>query len=203
MAISIIAGLGNPGKEYEESRHNLGFQIIDQFAKILEWPWEASKKFNAYIAKGNYKSNDIKLIKPQLYMNNSGQVLANICRYFEVQPENLVVIYDDINLDLGRLKVSIGGGSGGHNGVADVISHIDNNFIQFRAGIGAKAIKEMALKDYVLAGFSVEEKMVLTNRIPEHIKYLQFLIEKGAVEAMNLINQKSNNNEQKEQQTQL
>ena len=135
MAISIIAGLGNPGKEYEDSRHNLGFQIIDQFAKDLGWPWGASKKFGAFIAKGVYKGNELKLVKPQLFMNNSGQVLASICRYFEVLPENVVVIYDDINLDLGRLKISIGGGSGGHNGVADIMSHMDNKFIQFRGSI--------------------------------------------------------------------
>ncbi len=190
MSIVCVAGLGNPGSLYEETRHNVGFLLIDAFLKDLAGQWQQNLKLKALIATVLVESNKIQLIKPQAFMNLSGQVIQNLIQYYKMPSNEMVVICDDINIPLGNVKVSIGGSGGGHNGLENIISHCGDNFIRFRVGIGQKEHPEMDLKDHVLGKFTENEKTVLTSRFPQYIKDLKYLIVNGPVQAMNLINQK-------------
>lgn len=193
MSIACIAGLGNPGTLYEQTRHNVGFLVLDALAKDLEGQWQQNLRMKALLTTVSLDGNKIQLVKPQSFMNLSGQVIQNITSYYKIFPEDMVVVYDDINIDFGKMKISIGGSGGGHNGLEDIISHCGENFIRFRIGIGQKQHSEMDLKDHVLGKFTENEKTVLTSCIPQYINDLKYLILNGPIKAMNLINQKIKN----------
>lgn len=193
MPLSLIAGLGNPGAEYEGSRHNVGFWLIDFLAKELGGQWVLNKKQKALIAKVNYNGEVIYLVKPQAYMNLSGETLQKVCSYYKISPNSMIVVFDDINIEQGEFKISQDKGPGGHNGVSNIIEHCGSNFTQFRLGIGSKAYSEQELKDHVLGKITAEEKSVLTSRLPEYINGLKYLLEKGPVMAMNLLNKRDRN----------
>lgn len=190
MSIVCVAGLGNPGSLYEETRHNVGFLLIDAFLKDLAGQWQQNLKLKAFFSTVLFESSKIQLIKPQAFMNLSGQVIQNVAQYYKIPINEIVIIYDDINIPLGNIKISMGGSAGGHNGVEDVIRCCGDSFIRFRVGIGHKEHPEMDLKDHVLGKFTENEKTVLTSCFPQYIKDLKYLIVNGPVQAMNLINQK-------------
>lgn len=191
MSIALVAGLGNPGSAYEETRHNAGFLIIDAFAKALGGEWRQDLKLRSFYADISLDDRKLRLVKPQAFMNISGEVLQNVCRYYKVPFNGVVVVYDDINIALGKVKISTGGSAGGHNGVENIISHCGNEFVRFRVGIGHKEYPEMDLKDHVLGKLTENEKSVLTFQFPQYINDLKYLILNGPLEAMNLINQKN------------
>lgn len=191
MSISIVAGLGNPGTVYEETRHNAGFLAIDAFAQSLNVQWQRNLKLKADYGKALIEDLSVFLVKPQSFMNLSGQVLQNFCQYYKISINNMLVIYDDITIELGRVKVSIGGSAGGHNGISDIISHCGNEFIRYRIGIGQKNHPEMDLKDHVLGKLTENEKSVLTLQFPKCINDFKYLILNGPIEGMNMINQKN------------
>ena len=190
MSISLIAGLGNPGSDYEHNRHNVGFQVIDALADSFGSAWKESKTLKALIANASFEGKTIRLVKPLDYMNNSGQVLSKVCHYYKIPVEEMVILSDDINLDVGIVKLSLGKGAGGHNGIADILSFFENTFIWYRIGIGSKPHKEMDLKDYVLGNLTIDEKTVLTSCTQQFIKDLKMLIKKSIDESMNFINQR-------------
>lgn len=190
MSISLVAGLGNPGVAYEETRHNVGYLVVDALAKSLEMQWQQDLKLRMYYSKICLEGNHIQLVKPQAFMNLSGQVLQNICHYYKLLISEVVIVCDDINIPLGKVKISVGGSSGGHNGIENIISHCGNDFIRFRVGIGHKEHPEMDLKDHVLGKFTENEKSVLTTHFIQYIKDLKYLILNGPIKAMNFINQK-------------
>lgn len=190
MSISLVAGLGNPGRAYENTRHNAGFLIVDAFAKALDSQWQQDLKLRVVYSKAVLDLNNLLLIKPQAFMNLSGQVIQNVCRYYKIPVNELLVIHDDINIPFGKVKISVGGSAGGHNGIADIMSHCTNDFVRFRIGIGQKEHPEMDLKDHVLGKLTENEKSVLTFQFPQYINDLKYLILNGPLEAMNFINQK-------------
>lgn len=191
MSIALVAGLGNPGGAYEETRHNAGFLVIDAFAKAFDAQWRQDLKLRVYYTDVILNSNSLRLVKPQAFMNLSGEVLQNVCRYYKIPTTAVAVIYDDINISLGKVKVSVGGSSGGHNGVENIISHCGSDFVRFRIGIGHKEHPEMDIKDHVLGKLTENEKSVLTFQFPQYINDLKYLILNGPLEAMNFINQKN------------
>lgn len=193
MPISLIAGLGNPGPEYSDTRHNVGFWLIDEFAKSLNAQWRENKKHKVLIAKASFEGEVIYLAKPQAYMNLSGEVLQKVCSYYKISPESMAVIFDDINLEVGAYKLSVEKGPGGHNGVSDVIAHCGNTFVQIRIGIGARIHKNTDLKDHVLGKITSEEKSVLTSKLLEYINGLKYLLQNGPTKAMNLLNKRDKN----------
>ena len=190
MSISLIAGLGNPGDEYQATRHNLGFMVVDALAAMLNFSWSHSKRMNAYIAFGHCNDQSLRLVKPLAYINLSGSCLAKVCCYYKVPSENSVVVYDDIHLPFGSVKVSESGSAAGHNGVQDLLQYFGKNFLRYRIGIGQKRHREMDLADHVLGKLTEREKSILTNSMPKFIDGLILLIEKGPTASMNLINQK-------------
>ncbi|GAB4277515.1 MAG: aminoacyl-tRNA hydrolase [Opitutales bacterium] len=195
MAISFIAGLGNPGLQYQGSRHNIGFAIVDALAEEMGATWKSSAQYQAHLAKVTLSGRQVWLVKPQTFMNESGRSLGSLARFYKALPETFAVVYDDITIDVGRFKISVQGGAGGHNGVASLLSHLGAGFSRLRIGVGAKAHPEMDLKDHVLGGFDATEEATIRNKMPEFIKSVKLLVDKGAEDAMNLLNQKPNTTE--------
>ena len=188
MGFRALVGLGNPGREYEETRHNIGFLLIDAFVKTQKLPmWTTEKRFDVQLTSCKRSGYLIYCIKPLRYMNLSGQVLSNICRYFKITPEEVLLLHDDITLPVGEVKVSKQAGSGGHNGVADVEKHMGPGCVRYRVGVGAKRHPSMKLADHVLSTFSTEEKALLESRLEVFLEDLEVLLEKDLAKAIHLI----------------
>lgn len=160
----IIAGLGNPGARYHMTRHNVGFDTIDFLAAQYRLAHFKSKH-SALISEGMLQGEKVMLVKPQTYMNNSGESLAEILNYYKADPSRLIVIYDDIDLEAGKLRIRQKGGPGTHNGMRSVISLLGTeDFPRVRIGIG-KPDPQMDLSDYVLSRFSEEERRLVNEAI--------------------------------------
>lgn len=190
MSIAVVAGLGNPGVRYRHTRHNIGFDVVDRIALGAGSAWKREARLDAEVAAVFVAGAKIMLVKPTTYMNGSGRSLAAVLRYRKLQASNLLVIYDDITLDLGRAKLSHSGSAGGHNGVADVLERVGVGFSRYRIGIGAKPNKAMDLADYVLSTFSTSEKTLLADRTPTYLEQISLILEQGVEPAMNIINQR-------------
>jgi len=134
----LLIGLGNPGREYQATRHNLGFQVIDNLAEKLSFPWQ-KEKFKGLYTTGIYQQQKIMLLKPLTYMNNSGECVRDFINYFQIPLENILVIYDDLTLPLGSFRYRQQGSSGGHNGVKSIIECLrTQKFQRLKIGIGSK-----------------------------------------------------------------
>jgi len=162
--MKLIVGLGNPGKKYEKTRHNVGFIILDGLRDAWQTygfsDWELSKKFNAQICGGTVGNQKIILAKPMTFMNNSGQAAALIAHYYKLAPADIIVAHDDKDIKLGDMKIQTNRGAAGHNGVRSVIEHIGSqNFTRVRVGIGSPNEKKMKdIAKFVLKKFSLWEK---------------------------------------------
>jgi PTH1 family peptidyl-tRNA hydrolase len=190
MANSLIIGLGNPGAEYDLTRHNVGFLVVDAFANEKRLCWTLSKKHGAHTAKCPLEEGSVILAKPTTYMNDSGTAVLKLCGYYKIPATNVIVIYDDIAFPVGDFRIHGREGTGGHNGVGDILSKIGGGFIRYRVGVGEKLHPQMDLKDHVLSKFSAEELQILKDAMPKILEYLQLLLDKGLEHAMNLANRK-------------
>ena len=184
----IIAGLGNPGKEYERTRHNTGFLCIDYLSALYRIT--VSKiKFKSLIGEGIIQGKKVVLAKPQTYMNNSGMAAAALVRHFGVEPAQLLAIYDDMDLPLGTIRLRPGGGSGGHKGMDSLIFHLQTDrFPRLRIGIGRPQNSDAV--DYVLEAFSAEEEAVLGPVLQAAASAVEVFLAEGIEAAMNRFNQK-------------
>lgn len=153
--MKLIVGLGNPGKEYEDTRHNVGFKAIDQLVDRFNIS-NISEKFQAHFASVTLGEEKIFLAKPQTYMNLSGNSVRQIKDYYKIDIKDIIVIHDDIDLEFGKIKIKIGGGSGGQNGIKSLDSAIGNNYLRVRFGIGRPDVKS-EVSNYVLSRFSKSE----------------------------------------------
>lgn len=191
MSISLVAGLGNPGREYEATRHNAGFLVVDALARELGLAWQAQRAFKAETARWDPSPGTVvHFVKPLTYMNDSGRAVQAMTGFYKIPASALVAVYDDLNLDLARVKISVGGGPGGHNGVADLIRCFGPGFVRYRVGIGPKQPAEMDLKDFVLGKFTQEQSQLFTNNLDRLASGLRLLLEQGTDRAMNLLNRK-------------
>lgn len=163
----LFVGLGNPGPEYSGSRHNIGFECMDAFyasRAVGEFSnWVDETKFKAQTSNGNIDGTRVILAKPTTYMNLSGESVELILNYFKIPVNNTIVVYDDLDINFGQIKTSIGGSSAGHNGVQSIIDKVGDNFIRLRVGIGPKTPPQIDGADFVLAKFSDTEQSQLTN----------------------------------------
>ena len=151
----VIAGLGNPGKEYEKTRHNMGFLVLDRISEEHGIPLSRAKH-DALIGKGSIAGRQVMLVKPQTYMNESGRSLGAILRYYGLEPDRLIVIYDDMDLEPGAIRIRKKGSAGSHNGMRSIISHLGgDDFPRIRVGIGRPSYADW--KDFVLGKVSAEE----------------------------------------------
>lgn len=162
MSIKILFGLGNSGAEYAATRHNAGAILLKALADKFGAEFSKNKYCNAMTAKIRFSSEEVALAFCLGYMNNSGEGVGRVLSFYKLSAAEAAVIYDDINLELGRVKISLGGSSGGHNGVNDIIGRVGNDFVRIRMGVGAKVCKEMDLSDHVLGKMSPEEIAKIT-----------------------------------------
>jgi PTH1 family peptidyl-tRNA hydrolase len=190
MPIAVIAGLGNPGSQYRNTRHNIGYTIVDQLATKYGATWKHEARFEAEVAVIQYEERKLMLLKPQTFMNASGRSLGTVLRYRKLHAESMLVIYDDLTLDLGRIKLSVNGSAGGHNGIADILTQVGTGFARFRVGIGAKPHKEMDLADYVLSKFSKDELSILADRSSIFLDQIHLILNEGIESSMKTINQR-------------
>lgn len=190
----IIAGLGNPGKEYENTRHNAGFMTIDKLAESFGID-VSEKKHKALIGKGVIEGQKVILAKPQTFMNSSGESLRELTDYYKPDiATEVIVIYDDITLDVGSIRVRKHGSAGGHNGMKSIIAHLGTEeFARIRVGIGEKPPK-MDLADWVLGHFSKEDKETLEKGLEDARDAALMLLNKETDEAMNKYNRKVDRN---------
>ncbi|MSU47464.1 MAG: aminoacyl-tRNA hydrolase [Lacunisphaera sp.] len=191
MSVTLIAGLGNPGREYAGSRHNLGFTAIDALAAAEGLKWEKESHFQAEIARWDVRPRVTRLlVKPQTFMNDSGRSLRALLDFHQIPVETLIVAYDDLTIDLGLVKVSVSGSDGGHNGVASLLEHVGSGFIRYRLGIGAPRPAEMDIKDFVLGKFSTEQANIIDQQLNTFVDGLRLLSNRGSAEAMNILNRR-------------
>jgi PTH1 family peptidyl-tRNA hydrolase len=190
MSISLVAGLGNPGREYEATRHNLGWVVVDAFAKKHGLAWKQADQFEAEVARWDTPGRTRWLIKPQTFMNASGVAVGALTRFFKIPPTEIVAVYDDLTIDLGLVKVSVTGSAGGHNGVASLLEHLGNGFARYRLGIGPKDPPQMELTGFVLGKFTYDQQTLLNQKLETHVQGLELLLSRGAEAAMNQLNRR-------------
>jgi len=152
----LLVGLGNIGREYELTRHNFGFLLLDQIVQDYGF-FEQSKKFKSEVFFGEIDDKKVVAIKPQTFMNRSGISVVEAANFFKIEPKNILVLHDDLDLDLGKIRVKIGGGNAGHNGLKSIDANIDKNYMRLRLGIGRPQNPEFAVADYVLGKFGRDE----------------------------------------------
>lgn len=188
----LVAGLGNPGPRYEGTRHNFGFEVVRQLAAAKSAPsWKQER--DAQVCTTSLSNNaTLLLAMPQTFMNRSGEVLAPLARYYEIAPERMVVVHDEVDLALGVLRIKLGGGDGGHNGIKSITTHLaSSEYVRVRCGIGRPLDTRFEIADYVLGRFSIEERSAVEMMIPQALRAIECLILQGLKKAQNEFNRDS------------
>lgn len=184
----LLVGLGNPGEQYVATRHNIGFLFLDYLAQRHGISLKNESKWEAEAGRGSLWGEPVFLLKPQTYMNRSGQAAGKVARFYRLAPEDLVVFHDEIDLPFGTARVARGRGAGGHNGVRSLMDHLGSrDFLRFRIGVG-RPPGERAAAGYVLAPFSVEERQGFSDIFSLLEEGLKLLLTRDDKAAMNLIN---------------
>ena len=174
----LIVGLGNPGKEYANTRHNAGFMAADALADAYGFG-VFKEKFDGLIAEGKISGEKVYILKPQTYMNLSGNAVVKAAQFYKIPPQNIVVIHDDMDLPLGKMKAKQGGGAGGHNGLKSIDAAITPNYNRIRIGVGHPAGRGEEVVNHVLSGFNKAEKELLERDIAIIVETIGVLLEKG------------------------
>lgn len=183
----LIAGLGNPTREYEKTRHNVGFDTIDVLADRINTD-VAERKFKGLYGKGMLGGEKVILLKPQTFMNLSGESVRAAADFYKIPPDHIIVIYDDISLDVGHLRIRTKGSAGGHNGIKNIIAHLGTQeFPRIKIGVGGKPPR-MDLADYVLSRFPAEERKIMETAFRDAAEAAGVLIAEGPDAAMNRFN---------------
>lgn len=183
----LIVGLGNPGGKYIKTRHNAGFMALDYISGRADISIKQLKHM-ALIGKGTLGGKSVMLMKPQTFMNNSGEAIADAANYYKIPPENVIVIFDDISLELGQLRIKRKGSDGGHNGIKSIIQHIGDGFPRIKIGIGAKPHPDYDLADFVLAKLTSNEYSAISIGFDKINSALELIINDEIDKAMNTCN---------------
>lgn len=188
--MKLIVGLGNPGQKYSQIKHNLGFMVVEEYAQrclpSIDYSkfWGSENKFKAEV--GRLKTEDIILVKPQTYMNDSGKAISAVAEYFKIQPESIIVIHDELDLPLGKIQIKDGGGASGHHGVESVISCLGTDqFIRVRVGINPVLGEP---EKFVLEPFSKAEQPAVKQVVKSAASAVEWILEKGLESAQNEFN---------------
>ena len=186
----LIAGLGNPGRQYEGTRHNVGFDVIDALVQKYNIP-QSGVKFNAMYGKGTIEGQKVILMKPLSFMNLSGGPVQEMAAYFKIEKTtNLIIIHDDIDLQPGQLRIRKQGSAGGHNGMKDIIKRLGTEqFLRIRVGVGAKP-EGRDLADYVLSRFAQEDRAKVDEAVRKAASAVAMAVTEGPDAAMNTFNKK-------------
>ena len=191
MSPLLVAALGNPGRDYEGTRHNLGWLVIDRLAQKHRLTWKSVPSFEAEVARWEPLPGSQRwLLKPLTFMNESGRSVGAFARYHRIAVASITAVYDDLGLDCARQKVSVRGSAGGHNGVASLLEHLGDGFVRYRLGIGPKSPPEIDLKDYVLGTFTSDQHTLIQQKLDHFVTGLERLLDRGPDQAMNELNRK-------------
>jgi PTH1 family peptidyl-tRNA hydrolase len=182
--LRLVVGLGNPGPEHALTRHNVGFWFVDALAHAAEARFRDHRKHQAELARIKIGEHELLLVKPQTYVNRSGLAIRSIAEYYRVQPGEILVVYDELDLPVGTVRLKRGGGAGGHNGVKDTIAHIGDDFWRLRIGIGHPGNKAEVI-DYVLKRAPHEEEEAIIDCVAAAVDIMPMLLSAGAEKAMN------------------
>ncbi|GAB4353765.1 MAG: aminoacyl-tRNA hydrolase [Cyanophyceae cyanobacterium] len=185
----LIVGLGNPEPKYDRTRHNIGFEVIDELARVWGIPLVLNKRFNALVGEGRSPAGKVRLLKPLTYMNRSGQAIRAALDWYKLPPESVLTIYDDMDLPLGRLRLRLSGSAGGHNGIKSTIAHLGTQeFPRLRLGIGRpRAIAGESIS-HVLGKFAPEEQPVVQKVLRLSVAAIELGLRDGVSKAMSLYN---------------
>ncbi|MDJ0658976.1 MAG: aminoacyl-tRNA hydrolase [Crocosphaera sp.] len=185
----LIVGLGNPEPKYDKTRHNIGFEIVDSLAETWQLSWKENRRFQGLITEGKSKNNQkIYLLKPLTYMNRSGQSVRAVTDWYKLTSTDVLVIYDDMDLPIGRMRMRLSGSAGGHNGMKSIISHLGGqNFPRLRVGIGKSNQVDNTIS-HVLGKFSPEERKVIDKTFPLVVDAIETSLKEGVEKAMSLFN---------------
>lgn len=185
----IIIGLGNPEKKYDHTRHNIGFELVDYLASHWLFSWQKNTKFKALFTEGMALNHQkIKLVKPLTYMNKSGESVRAILDWYKLPMESILVVYDDMDLPIGKIRMRLSGSAGGHNGIKSIISHLGGqNFPRLRIGIG-KSEPQKGSISHVLGKFSPDEKELMSKVLKFTEEVIEVSIKEGVEKSMSLYN---------------
>lgn len=187
LLVKLIIGLGNPGKPYEHTRHNIGFDVIDELANRWNAPLNQTK-FNGMYATVHRPEGKVILLKPLTYMNLSGECVRPLMDYFDIEIEDIIVIYDDLDLETGKLRLRGKGSAGGHNGIKSLIQHLGTQeFNRIRVGV-SRPPAGMKVADYVLAKFSKEDQPIVKEAVEKSCDAVETALKKPFLEVMNKFN---------------
>ena len=189
----LIIGLGNPGPKFQKTRHNMGFRVVDEFAKENNYPgFEFSKKFKAEISEGKISGEEIIIAKPQTFMNESGQAVKLLTRTYKLEAKNLIIVHDDIDLPIGKIRIIKNRGAAGHKGVQSIIDELDTkNFIRLRIGIKPEKPARQNTKflaGFVLKKFNKGEEKILKPAIEKTVEAIEFFLKEGLEKTMSEYN---------------
>lgn len=186
----LVVGLGNPGREYERTRHNVGFDVIDRLASRGSFgAWRKAE--SALVCRGVMGSTEVLLVKPMTYMNLSGQAVGGLMRFYKVSLSDLVVIHDELDFEPGVVRIKSGGGHGGHNGLRSIEAHVGSReFVRIRVGIG-KPRSAADGANHVLSTFGKEERVLIDQAVDLALQAVGTIVEKGALAAMNQLNRRA------------
>lgn len=191
-----VVGLGNPGREYEGTRHNVGFDVVDLLAERHGFP--AQRKFKrSKTSRGTIRGQEVLLVKPMTYMNLSGEAVLSIMSFYKGAPRDVIVVHDDLDFEPGMVRIKLGGGHGGHNGLESIISHVGRDFARIRVGIGKPESAERGA-DHVLSGFDRTTRQLMDAAIVEAAAAVELMIEEGTQAAMNRFNRRKPRAEEEE-----
>lgn len=183
----FVIGLGNPGSQYDSTRHNIGFEVVERFGYDNGIKVNI-KKHRAIIGQGVVCGEKVMLVKPQTYMNLSGECISELLSFYKEEINNLIIIYDDTSLDIGKLRIRIKGSAGGHNGIKSIISHLGTNeFTRIKFGVGEKP-PGWDLANYVLSRFQKEELPIIVDTVEQASKAIEMIISSDVETAMNVFN---------------
>ena len=186
--MKLVVGLGNPGSEYEHTRHNVGFRVVDKLASKLDWKW-SERRNRAILASGTIDLEKVVLAKPFTFMNLSGQAVGELVRWYKIQPEDVLVVYDELDLPVGKVRLKARGSAAGHHGLIDIIHHLHTtNFPRLRIGIGHPAKSHIKGKDHVLNVPTHDERLLLETGEDRAVEAIELVIRQGLSSAMNVVN---------------
>ena len=184
--MKVVVGLGNPGAEYANTPHSAGFEVVDTIAAVIGATWEAKRAFKCLMAKGVFAGGQVLLVKPQTYMNLSGDSVAPVVKYNNATVADLVVVQDDIDLPLGKLRIRKGGSCGGHNGIRNIIGRLGTqDFTRLKLGVGKDRANVVG---HVLGKFGPEARKVMDLVVAEAVKAVESILRDGPDAAMNQFN---------------
>ena len=201
--MKLIVGLGNPGQQYEQTRHNVGFRVVDMLAKTLDWKWSEQRN-RAILASGTIGPEKVVLVKPITFMNNSGEAVAALAHWYKVQPEDVLVVYDELDLPVGRVRLKSNGSAGGHNGIDNIIRHLHtNNIPRLRIGIGRPTNTKVETVSYVLGVPPLDERITLATGEERAAQAIPRIISQGVAISMNELNADPEAQQQAEEKRRL